>query len=224
MSAPISRARSMLEMILAVLPAKSPTVGLICASAIRMVVISICHFNRVNNPDNRRVNRPVFQPVGHARAAARHDQHLLTKARADCVDSHKVAALVLAGERDRADKQKLFAFEARVFARRHYVADDASDDHSDWGVGNGEWGRIAGRISFFPTPYSLLPLLLYFPPLNWSATGRFSSTDECGRGMTCTLTSSPTRRAAAAPASVAALTAATSPRTIAVTNPPPIFS
>src|SRR5437773_7260950 len=36
--------------------------------------------------------------------------------------------------------------------------------------------------------------------------------------------SSPTRRAAAAPASVAALTAATSPRTIAVTYPEPIFS
>src|SRR5215510_8376621 len=125
MSAPISRARSMLEMILAVLPAKSPTVGLICASAMRMVVISICHFNRVNNPDNRRVNRPVFQPVGHARAAARHYQHLLTKARADGVDSHQITALVLAGERDRADEQKLFAFKARVFARRHDIADDA---------------------------------------------------------------------------------------------------
>src|SRR5436853_676909 len=55
-------------------------------------------------------------------------------------------------------------------------------------------------------------------------TGIDSSTLPCGRGITCTLTSSPTRRAAAAPASVAALTAATSPRTIAVTNPAPIFS
>src|SRR5713101_675016 len=55
-------------------------------------------------------------------------------------------------------------------------------------------------------------------------TGRDSSTLPCGRGITCTLTSSPTRRAAAAPASVAAFTAATSPRTIAVTNPAPIFS
>src|SRR5215475_3022744 len=189
MSAPISRARSMLEMILAVLPAKSPTVGLICASAMRMVVMSICHFNRVNNPDNRRVNGPVFQPIGHARAAARNDQHLLTKARADGVDSHQITALVLAGERDRADEQKLFAFEARVFARRHYVADDASDDHSDWGVGNGEWGMGKNSNPDFllpplPTPYSPLPCLLYFPLFNWSATGRFSSTDECGRGMT----------------------------------------
>src|SRR6185503_14229979 len=54
--------------------------------------------------------------------------------------------------------------------------------------------------------------------------GIASSTLPCGRGITCTLTSSPTRRAAAAPASVAALTAATSPRTIAVTNPAPILS
>src|SRR5687767_8410263 len=58
----------------------------------------------------------------------------------------------------------------------------------------------------------------------WFVIGIASSTLPCGRGITCTLTSSPTRRAAAAPASVAAFTAATSPRTIAVTNPAPIFS
>src|SRR6476660_6197487 len=41
--------------------------------------------------------------------------------------------------------------------------------------------------------------------------------------MTWTPISSPTRRAAAAPASVAALTEATSPRTIAVTSPASTF-
>ena len=51
------------------------------------------------------------------------------------------------------------------------------------------------------------------PMTSWSTSSRLL----CGRGMTCTETSSPTRRAAAAPASVAALTAATSPRTSAVT-------
>src|SRR5690606_27069630 len=40
-----------------------------------------------------------------------------------------------------------------------------------------------------------------------------------GFAITCTAATSPTRPAAAAPASVAALTAATSPRTIAVTRP-----
>src|ERR1035438_8574236 len=47
---------------------------------------------------------------------------------------------------------------------------------------------------------------------------------SCGRAMTTTLDSSPTRRAAAAPASVAAFTAATSPSTKAVTRPLPTFS
>ena len=50
------------------------------------------------------------------------------------------------------------------------------------------------------------------------------STSLWGRGMTCTEISSPTRSAAAAPASVAALTAPTSPRTITVTRPPPTCS
>src|SRR5687768_3193848 len=46
---------------------------------------------------------------------------------------------------------------------------------------------------------------------------------SAGRGITCTPTSSPTRRAAAAPASVAAFTEPTSPRTIAVTRPASTF-
>jgi hypothetical protein len=66
---------------------------------------------------------------------------------------------------------------------------------------------------------SLITSSAYLPPM-----GRASSTLPCGRGMTWTLTSSPTLRAAAAPASVAAFTAATSPRTMAVTKPAPIFS
>src|SRR6478672_7628443 len=54
--------------------------------------------------------------------------------------------------------------------------------------------------------------------------GRIFSTSACGRGITCTDTSSPTRRAAAAPASVAAFTAPTSPRTRTVTYPAPMYS
>src|SRR5690606_6356272 len=52
--------------------------------------------------------------------------------------------------------------------------------------------------------------------------GRMVSTSPCGRGITCTDTSSPTRPAAAAPASVAALTAPTSPRTMTVTYAAPV--
>src|SRR5207237_384874 len=57
-----------------------------------------------------------------------------------------------------------------------------------------------------------------------SRTGMPSSTSACGRGMTWVATTSPTRRAAAAPASTAAFTAPTSPRTMAVTSPASIFS
>src|SRR4051794_30518107 len=47
---------------------------------------------------------------------------------------------------------------------------------------------------------------------------------SCGRAITWTLTTSPIRLAAAAPASTAAFTAATSPATKAVTRPLPILS
>ncbi len=49
------------------------------------------------------------------------------------------------------------------------------------------------------------------------------STSVCGRGMTWTDTSSPTR-CLQLPRSVAALTAPTSPRTKTVTKPPPTCS
>src|SRR5262249_23851152 len=53
--------------------------------------------------------------------------------------------------------------------------------------------------------------------------GKIFSRSSAGRGITWTPTSSPTRRAAAAPASVAAFTDPTSPRTIAVTRPASTF-
>src|SRR5579863_2477746 len=53
--------------------------------------------------------------------------------------------------------------------------------------------------------------------------GNTSPRPSTGLGMTWTPTSSPTFRAAAAPASVAAFTEATSPRTIAVTRPASTF-
>src|SRR5687767_11039422 len=53
--------------------------------------------------------------------------------------------------------------------------------------------------------------------------GKILSRPSAGRAITWTPISSPTRRAAAAPASVAALTEATSPRTIAVTRPASTF-
>ncbi len=53
--------------------------------------------------------------------------------------------------------------------------------------------------------------------------GRMASTSLCGRGITWLDLTSPTTLAAALPASTAALTAPTSPRTITVISPEPIF-
>src|SRR5215212_8906696 len=50
-----------------------------------------------------------------------------------------------------------------------------------------------------------------------------ASRSGCGRAITCDAISSPTRPAASAPASTAAFTDPTSPRTIVVTNAPPIW-
>ena len=54
--------------------------------------------------------------------------------------------------------------------------------------------------------------------------GKTMGRSSCGRGITCTLTTSPSRPAAVAPASVATFTAATSPVTKAVTMPLPTLS
>mgnify|MGYP005873808975 CR=1 FL=1 len=60
--------------------------------------------------------------------------------------------------------------------------------------------------------------------LAFGIVGRIFSTSLCGLGITCVATSSPSLDAAALPLSTAALTAPTSPRTITVTSPDPIFS
>src|SRR5919106_1617770 len=56
------------------------------------------------------------------------------------------------------------------------------------------------------------------------ALGIIPPSSSCGRGITCTLITCPTRPAASAPASTAAFTAATSPLTNAVTMPLPALS
>ena len=77
-------------------------------------------------------------------------------------------------------------------------------------AGFGDRGEVAIGLEAAPAGFG-------HPAAATAPLGRIFSTSACGRGMTWTETSSPTRRAAAAPASVAALTAPTSPRTITVT-------
>src|SRR5262249_9941409 len=104
------------------------------------------------------------------------------------VDRDQIIPFRLPARIDGAGNQKLVADESRILAGRNDGPDDFREEHCSY--------------AFAP---AALPI------------GSVSSRLACGRGMTCTDPSSPPRRAAAAPASVAALTAATSPRTIAVT-------
>src|SRR3982750_3482984 len=92
--------------------------------------------------------------------------------------------------------------------------------HLPFGLCHLAFGLCHSTFAIWPLPFDLCHLAFGIGHLAFVVAlpiGRASSRLACGRGMTCTETSSPTRRAAAAPASVAAFTAATSPRTIAVT-------
>src|SRR5690554_53643 len=81
--------------------------------------------------------------------------------------------------------------------------------------------RIAGNLGQYPGNYLLYQLLVQSSQqpfhLQIHFPGKIFSTSAWGRGMTCTDFNSPTFPAAAAPASTAAFTAPTSPRTITVT-------
>src|SRR5688572_9367693 len=111
------------------------------------------------------------------------------EARSYRVHGHHVAAVRLALRRHRTTHQQLAAFQPLVLA----------------GGDN--------RAYYFRQDYASADLAAYAPAFARSARpmGNTSSRLVCGRGITCTAINSPTRRAAAAPASVAALTAATSP-------------
>src|SRR5678809_861610 len=142
----------------------------------------------------------AIPPSGrHAGRAAADDQDRLANAGVDGIDGNEVGTFSFSvgvhGPRD----QQFAADQPRVLPRRDDGPDDTRENHP--------WGCLTIRGC---ENYAFAPAVAF--PIG-SASSRFA----CGRGMTCTETSSPTRRAAAAPASVAAFTAATSPRTIAVT-------
>src|SRR5262249_46315319 len=136
--------------------------------------------------------------LGLTRRRAGRVQHDLADPGADRVDRDRDRAGRVTVDVARADHEELQPFERGLLAARDQRADDLAEDH--------------GGSYFLP------------PPVAAGPGGMTASPLACGRGITWTDTTSPTRSAARWPASVAALTAATSPRTIAVTYPPPIFS
>jgi len=140
----------------------------------------------VDNADDGVVDGLSLQPSAMAGAAAGDRDHAFADTRATVSDADHVAALVLPVRRDRLEDEELLA--SRRGSLR--VATTVPTTRA----------RIMG--SSRPVTYRALRLPL--------AIGRMNSRLSWGRGITCTAINSPTRRAAAAPASVAARTAATS--------------
>src|SRR5262245_31030940 len=143
--------------------------------------------HRVDDAADDVVHGAVLRHLGEARRGAGRDEHDLALARADGVHGHDLVAGRLERRVDLAGEQELQPGEPGVLARAHHGAQHLGEDH-----------LLAAAASC-------------------RRIGSASSSWPCGRGITCTDTTSPTLAAAAAPASVAARTAATSPRTTVVT-------
>ena len=148
----------------------------------------------IDDADDGGVDGAVLQARRHAGRAAADDQHGFAEAGIDRVDGDEVAAFGLAVRIDRPRDEQLVADEPLVLAR----GDDGPDD----------LGEQQERESLSPGP-ALLCRRLADRQRVFEVGVR--PRDDVHRHELAT------RRAAAAPASVAAFTAATSPRTIAVT-------
>src|SRR5262249_10185644 len=129
----------------------------------------------------------------HPRGTAADNEHGFTHSGVHGIDSDQMIPFRFTFRIDGPNHQQLVAHQSRILARRDDGADNLSEKHE------------RGSASHYAFALDALPI------------GGASSRCAGGRGITWTETSSRTRRAAAAPASVGALTAATSPRTIAVT-------
>src|SRR5262249_33352737 len=145
----------------------------------------------VDDRHDGRVHRTVLGDPGLPRRAARRVEDDLAQPGADGIGGDDRRARRLAVEVARLHHEELEPLELRLLAR----GDDGP--HHD------------------PHLHGYFPSLASF----CRPSGSTRSMLACGRGITCTETSSPTRSAARWPASVAAFTAATSPRTIAALSP-----
>src|ERR1035437_2870581 len=144
----------------------------------------------IHDADNDGVNWRIFRRRRQAGRAALSEQDALAYSRAYAINGHHRAPgnLKLALSADvRLDQQQLHSKKLRVLLCRNNVANYLCNKHAG-------------------SPHS--------PCQIKSVSGYFGNTDPrlpCGRAITCTLCTSPTAFAAAAPASTAARTLPTSP-------------
>src|SRR5262249_5264124 len=127
------------------------------------------------------VDGPVLRHLGEPRGRTRGNEHDLADAGPDRIDRDDRVPGRLEAAVDLTPEQQLAPREPGVLAGAHHGAQHLGENHR----------------------YFCLP-----PTASRWRIGSASSSWPCGRGMTCTDTTSPTFAAAAAPASVAARTAA----------------
>ena len=140
------------------------------------------------------VDRAVLQAGRHARRAAADDEHGFADAGVDRVDRDEVAALGLAARIHRPRDEQLAADEPRILAGRDDGPDDLRQEHSASSV-----PRSVSALAALADRQRVLEVGVR----TRDHVHRHELADAAGgRG---------------APASVAAFTAATSPRTMAVT-------
>src|SRR5256885_4250238 len=159
----------------------------------------------VDDGHDRRIDGTILGDAGLPRRRSAGVEHYLAEACAHRVDGDDQRADRLPFRIGAPDEQELEPGKVLLLARGDDRSDDAAEEHP-------------GPAYFF-TPAAETPPS---SPISRRASavrprGRAASMLAWGLGMTCTETSCPTRSAPRAPASVAAFTAATSPRTIAVT-------
>src|SRR5690554_2316326 len=154
---------------------------------------------RIDDGEDGRIRRAAIGGGGLPGAAAAGIQHHLPRPCTNGIERDDVAAAWRSIQIKRLDNQHFQAIYPFAFGAGNHRANDSGEKHQP-------------SLCMADWPSSVRP------------SGMTASTLTCGRGMTCTATTSPTFSALRTPASTAAFTAATSPRTIAVTYPPPVFS
>src|SRR4029434_1220506 len=168
--------------------------------------LTLKHVHVVHDSDNYGVHGAVLHPRGHPRGAPTDDEHRFADTGIDGIHCDEIVPFRFSLGIHGTGHEQLVADESRILPRSDHSPDNAGENH------------LGGQKNAISRPRTLHFVAVDLP------VGSVSSRLACGRGMTCTDTSSPTRRAAAAPASVAAFTAATSPRPIAVTYTAPMYS
>src|SRR6185437_14133433 len=129
------------------------------------------------------------------------------------------AAYIAAHDRRHVSPADLHGFHQFHTGGFHHGV--AGLNQSDEALGFNQSDCLTHCISFLPIGCQLSAASYAFFAAAFLFCWANEGSSSCGREITCTLTTSPMRAAASAPASVAAFTAATSPSTNAVTRPEP---